>query len=460
MHVENSVSRALPYRSEFRVFLQPEVASVNNQVKSIVSFWSVLFLAQFLCCSTLSANELLVADRGFDTPSAVSRYDAETGEFLGGLISSNPAENGGLIFPSAMTIGPEGDLFIASQVGSVLRYDTETGDFIGTFAEGLNVPSGLNYNAENDELLVSTLGNFDSELILQYQGSTGELISTVGEGTGMSGRGSLTTGPDGNIYASSFANGEFFLGGVLQFDASTLEPAAGNFAFNPLLGLAGASGLTFHEAEDGFLLDVVGLFSNSVARFEVADGENGLAVTDSSVLISEGLDFPSAIQPLGDGTMLITSLGNDNPMTGDLRPGRIDRFDIATGAFMETYLAPGGDGMLNQPAALLLLEDASVVMADCNFEELGLLGGDFDANGQVDFADFLVLSTNFGEEVANYVDGDIDCNGVVAFEDFLVLSANFSGQAGAASVPEPTSGWLAVLGMIGLLGCRKSVAAI
>gem|GEM_PF-5524629 len=418
---------------------------MNNPIKSIVSFCAVLSL----CCS-VSANELLVADRGLETPSAVSRYDAETGEFLGGLISSNPAENGGLLFPSAMTLGPDGDLFIASQVGSVLRYDLETGEFKGTFADQLNVPSGLNYNAEKDELLVSTLGNFDSELILQYKASTGELLSSVGMGTGMSGRGSLTTGPDGNVYASSFANGEFFLGGVLQIDGSTLEPAAGFFAFNPLLGLAGASGLVFHEATDSYLLDVVGLFTNNVARFEVNEGENGLTVSNSSVLISEGLDFPSAIQPLGDGSMLITNLGNDNPMTGDLRPGRIDRFDIASGEFMETYLEPGGEGMLNQPAALLLIEDDSM-MAGCNFEELGLLGGDFDANGQVDFADFLVLSANFGQEVANYADGDIDCNGVVAFEDFLVLSANFAGEAGAASVPEPTSGWLSVLGIIALL---------
>ena len=121
---------------------------------------------------------------------------------------------------------------------------------------------------------------------------------------------------------------------------------------------------------------------------------------------------------------------------------------------METYLEPGGDGMLSQPAALLLLEDPSV-MADCNFEELGLLAGDFDADGQVNFADFLVLSNNFGQEVANYVDGDIDCNGVVAFEDFLFLSANFAGGVEAESVPEPTSGWLALLGMIGLMRCRN-----
>jgi len=82
--------------------------------------------------------------------------------------------------------------------------------------------------------------------------------------------------------------------------------------------------------------------------------------------------------------------------------------------------------------------------------------GDFDASGKVDFADFLVLSANFGKD-ANAANGDIDCSGSVQFPDFLVLSANFGQDvaAVAAAVPEPQGFLLCAMGMI-TLGCTRS----
>lgn len=75
--------------------------------------------------------------------------------------------------------------------------------------------------------------------------------------------------------------------------------------------------------------------------------------------------------------------------------------------------------------------------------------GDLDGNGKVEFADFLVLSGNFGKEVADHTAGDIDCNGKVEFADFLTLSGNFGKDVGGAqSVPEPSS--FALLGLAGL----------
>lgn len=54
------------------------------------------------------------------------------------------------------------------------------------------------------------------------------------------------------------------------------------------------------------------------------------------------------------------------------------------------------------------------------------LTGDADDDGEVSFADFLVLSSNFGAEVdAVWEDGDFDGDGAVSFADFLLLSANF-----------------------------------
>lgn len=63
--------------------------------------------------------------------------------------------------------------------------------------------------------------------------------------------------------------------------------------------------------------------------------------------------------------------------------------------------------------------------------------GDTDGNGTVDFADFIVLSRNFGQAASTHTEGDIDCSGTVDFNDFITLSSNFGGTTESQAVPEP-----------------------
>ena len=57
------------------------------------------------------------------------------------------------------------------------------------------------------------------------------------------------------------------------------------------------------------------------------------------------------------------------------------------------------------------------------------LTADINNNGVVDFPDFLVLSQNFGDEVADgKADGDLDLDGIVDFTDFLILARTFNGD--------------------------------
>lgn len=77
------------------------------------------------------------------------------------------------------------------------------------------------------------------------------------------------------------------------------------------------------------------------------------------------------------------------------------------------------------------------------------LAGDIDGDGTVAFADFLILSGQFGTMVPAGTGGDLDGDGNVAFADFLILSGNFGTSAAVSAVPEPTG--FALLG-IGLLG--------
>ena len=96
--------------------------------------------------------------------------------------------------------------------------------------------------------------------------------------------------------------------------------------------------------------------------------------------------------------------------------------------------------------------------ADLNatLETAGLILGDLDGNGAVEFEDFLTLSQNFAG-AGNYTDGDLDLNGTVEFADFLLLSSNFGESTAVSAVPEPTGsiGWIAV-GFALVLRIQKS----
>lgn len=172
--------------------------------------------------------------------------------------------------------------------------------------------------------------------------------------------------------------------------------------------------------------------------------------------------------------MLISNLGNDDPMQGELQAGWIARYDTLTGEFIENFIDSGGEGNISQPNALLLLPSA--IDFDCNGDgavnagdldcgcsvgidamlaELDLIPGDFDGNGEVAFLDFLVLADNFGE-VGGYRDGDLNCDGTVEFLDFLSFAANFGKtSAVASSVPEPNAMLTLTLGLGLLVGTRR-----
>lgn len=416
--------------------------------------------------------QLLVSDRG---TNQITKFDPVTGEYLGVLVGPDFATNGNLLFPSAMALGPDNELFVGTQAGTVLRYNVDSGEFLGTFARDLNVPAGLLYDEANNEMLVSTLGQgFDSELVLRYDASTGDLLGEIGAGTGPTGRSGISFGPDGNLYVTSFADEQFFLGSVLQFDSETYDLNGPFAALVPMAEtdpfLSGASSFTFRErAEEGeYELDVVGLFSRNVARFGISTTDDGLVVSSAGVLISSGLVFPSGMVDHPDGgTVLISNIGNDDPMQGDLVNGWVARYDLTTGDMLDTFIGPGGNANITQPSALLLVPEMSDL--DCNGDgvvnaddlvcacttgidetlaELGLFKGDFDGNGEVAFLDFLTLANNFGNE-GDYSDGDANCNGTVDFNDFIAMANNFGRMSAeaVASVPEPTSALLVGLGI-------------
>lgn len=81
--------------------------------------------------------------------------------------------------------------------------------------------------------------------------------------------------------------------------------------------------------------------------------------------------------------------------------------------------------------------------------------GDLNGSGNVSFADFLILRSNFGSPGGSS-DGDLDCDGEVAFADFLVLAENFGQTVGAAAtVPEPNGPTPLLIAAFFLVGFRS-----
>jgi hypothetical protein len=57
--------------------------------------------------------------------------------------------------------------------------------------------------------------------------------------------------------------------------------------------------------------------------------------------------------------------------------------------------------------------------------QLNTRRGDLNLDGKVNFADFLILSDNFGKDRQRWATGDLNGDGSTGMEDFLLLSQQF-----------------------------------
>lgn len=99
------------------------------------------------------------------------------------------------------------------------------------------------------------------------------------------------------------------------------------------------------------------------------------------------------------------------------------------------------------------------------FNELELFGGlaaevqgDFNGDGEVTFADFTILSSNFRNTGTKIADGDANRDGTVDLRDFVIFRSAFAAQAGGepVSVPEPTGFALLLVGFVGMCSRRRT----
>jgi len=195
-------------------------------------------------------------------------------------------------------------------------------------------------------------------------------------------------------------------------------------------------------------------------------------------LFDYSVDGGSTFAVAGDGEYKMTnSSTGSNPPEPEIYQGITDDGEVApltdlpsTAQF--TFNATGADVVLQfTPLAAEAVHTQIMGINAFQMEQLSTTGGggcvvpvdgiagDLDGDGTVAFADFLVLSQNFGSAGVPYASGDVDCDGTVAFADFLTLSQNFGQSAAVAqAVPEPAGFAMVAIGavLIGLVRRRRS----
>ncbi len=112
-----------------------------------------------------------------------------------------------------------------------------------------------------------------------------------------------------------------------------------------------------------------------------------------------------------------------------------------------------GDGVVNTDDLTQWLAEAGAVnLASGN----PYLPGDATLDGVVDVSDFNVFNTNKFTLNAAWCKGDFDANGVIDVSDFNIFNNNRFSMSDVASVPEPTSAAVLVLGLMGVVSWSRS----
>jgi hypothetical protein len=266
--------------------------------------------------------------------SAIYEVDSGTGALLKTLVAPN--SSGLLSSPAGLTVGPDNNLYISSQLNnSILEYNLQT-NTLSTFisstvlqaiappenamtgTSGQFAPAGLQFGPDGDLYVVENGG--------QASGSGGAVIRfdmTVGP-TGLAYNGTFATvatgllqpssvtfgtnpGDTGNLYVSNSA-----VGNVIEVTgATTGSPSSSTFITAGSGGMNFPSGLTWGSDGDLYVVDLGATsFQGQVLKFNPNGTFNEVFTQPSSSL---EFQFPSTAVFNGQGDLLTANLGPAYP---------------------------------------------------------------------------------------------------------------------------------------------------
>jgi hypothetical protein len=301
----------------------------------------------------LPSTTPLIASSYFD--SAVYEFSPKTGAVTQTLVA--PYSQSTLNGPAGMTLGPDGNLYFASQLNnSIVQYNFST----------------------------QTLSTFISSSVLQ------SIATSQGDSEFFPA--GLTFGPDHNLYVSLNGGQSATSGGaVIRFNIGT--SGGKNLVYTGTnstvaTGLVQPTDLTFGLGAQLRTLYVSNSAADDVIQIAHATG----TTTTSSVFIAAGtggLDYPSGLTWGPDGNLYVVDLGATNGV------GQVLQFS-ATGSFLKVYAQPASSLAFEFPSAAIFLPNGNLLTADLGPANPPNLEGSiaqYDSTGN--FLKTLVSSSQF-----------------------------------------------------------------
>lgn len=193
----------------------------------------LLVLAAFaLAGSALAAPDMLVCSLLSDE---VLRFDGTTGA-LEGVFASGPIDG-----PQGITVGPDGNVYVASEYSGNITKWSPTGAFLGEFVPPMAGWEDLEFGPDGNLYAIAHFGMPEGP-ISKFDGTTGAYLGQWGFGGGMHHQHGLTFGPDGALYY-----GRVDVPAVTRIESAS-GFVTGDIVTGPLIG--GLFDMVFH---DGFL---------------------------------------------------------------------------------------------------------------------------------------------------------------------------------------------------------------
>ena len=94
-------------------------------------------------------------------------------------------------------------------------------------------------------------------------------------------------------------------------------------------------------------------------------------------------------------------------------------------------VGPNGNPLLTDQRGFTRIFNGTVDIGAC--ESRSFVPGDANLDGNVDFADLVILARNYGATNATWVQGDFDGDGKVDFNDLMMLARNYRRSTAAAA---------------------------
>ena len=380
--------------------------------------WSVCWSA----ASESRAADLLVADR---ISNSVYRYSA-SGALLGTVVDHSTD----IYQPTGIGMSPDfTELYVSSsQLTRVMKYDYDrvTGvasnpTIFADESDGLAFPNDIQFSPDGSKIYVANLDGGVSRFFADGMSAGAKLLLPTPDDEVPTSTSSLSFTSAGELLAGAFQDPSGAGGGIAISNSDV--SAIPEFFVEPSPEIRGATGLMIH---DGYLY-VSGLFSASIRRFALSDGQ-----MDAAWGIA-GVAFPQDLAEAPDGNGFLAGILGLFPGAG-----KISRYSF-NGTFLNTFAVPSEEG-----------EDGFTEATAFVVVPTGLIG-DFNGNGVVDAADYVVWRN---ASPTDTLPND-DTPGAVDASDYLDWRANFglSAPAGSAAlgtdpIPEPAGVLLLLSAML------------